>query len=157
MPVKTVIISCDDIFSLPAGRHQQGSAVVYSNKRNSYEYISTILAAIETEGSAYAAEVIKSIEREVGERLTQFGALLIEDLKSAQEVYVYVGYMEFFEATKLINYARSLGKKVYMVACDCEKARKEEFAKSTGVDVIWSSSCGAHRELRDIFLASAKK
>ncbi|MFC1645250.1 hypothetical protein ACFL08_04455 [Patescibacteria group bacterium] len=122
---KVLVVTYNEIRGFESGRHETDEAIMYVDYHGRSKYTRILNVAID-----------KADEDMQG---------FLEDLQSIDKVYVYVGFANMYEPGRcLIDDLKSLGKEVFMVACDCDWNKKKIFARKLGVELI-EIGCGGYR------------
>lgn len=151
---KVMVVSYNSIGEFPAGRFAMGNAVAYSGTQDYVDYAMASLAAAATGSLELAASACNAQKRAAEAILSRLQEEMAEDLQNVEVVYVYVGLSAMKGALAFIQSLQEMKKTVHMVACDCDRAAKVDFARRLGVDVIWSE-CGGKIECEEIFKKAA--
>lgn len=123
-----MIVTYNAMKSVPVGRHENGKVIVYSGDYGRAKY-----TGIPFVGSDQKTDA----ERKMAELKQD----LAVDTQNIDEAYVYVGSAAMHGAMELIRDLLKAGKKVHMVACDCDSETKRQFAKNLSLPWI-ESECG---------------
>lgn len=125
---KIMIVTYNAMQGVPVGRHENGKVIVYSGDYGRAKY-----TGIPFVGSDQKTDA----ERKMAELKQD----LAVDTQNIDEAYIYVGSAAMHGAMELIRDLLKVGKKVHMVACDCDGATKRQFANNLSVPWI-ESECG---------------
>lgn len=150
MPAKVMVVSYNNIGHLPVGRFEHDNAVAYSAEWGFEEFADAGMLAVMTGSPAVLGSVVDASQEAAESALSGLEARLANDLPSVEVVYVYVGQTAMDAAMKFIRKLQSLGKTVHMIACDCNQRTKVNFAKTLGIDIIWTV-CGGEDKCGEIF------
>jgi len=96
---------------------------------------------------------IGSEKRRVRDAEEELGALVhglkTKDLDSVDQIIAYVGKCGFDRAVKVIERFVNEGRKVTMVACDCNWSAKQHIASRLGIPLV-ECSCGGESKMGEI-------
>jgi len=148
--LKTMVVSYNPIHGAKLGRFEKGSAVAYSADYDWRDYAEAVVMAFAV-GSPGIIDSTCSEQHDAAENaLSNLAESLAQDLGTIEVIYVYVGVSAMDGAMKFIKKVQELGKKVHMIACDCERDVKERFAQKLGIDITWTC-CGGEDKCGEIF------
>lgn len=126
---KFLVVSYSVIPGIPVGRHELCNTIVYStnyrppNARRRWTSPNVIELELQLEMDIYNKDIV--------------------------EAYVYLSVAMMNGAMDLIRALRRAGKKVRMVACDCEHEIKQRFAED--LDLRWiKSECGGRETCAEL-------
>ena len=145
MSGKTMLVTYNRMEGIPIGRHEEGGVVVYSGDYGRSKYSALAPLFLTPLGGALACEQ----ERAAETTLASVANDLSVDIPNIDSAYVYVGVAAMNGAMELIRGLQAAGKKVTMVACDCDEETKSQFADDLGIKVIWSE-CGGRTTCADL-------
>ncbi len=126
---KRLLVTYNAMDGIPTGRHEVGNVIVYSGDygRQKYAGVPGIPPEQAREAEAKVAELRQDIA---------------VDVDNIDEAWVYVGQAAMGGAVELIRDLQRMGKKIHMIACDCDKTAKENLAASLRIiKIIWCE-CG---------------
>ena len=128
MAKKILIVTYNAMHDVPVGRHENGKVIVYSGDYGRAKY-----TGIPFVGSNQKTDAEK--------KMAELKQDLAADTQDIDEAYVYVGAAAMHGAMELIRDLLKVGKKVHMVACDCDCEAKRQFADNFSIPWI-ESECG---------------
>jgi hypothetical protein len=125
---KIMIVTYNAMRGVPVGRHENGNVIVYSGDYGRAKY-------------AGIPFIPSQQEEEAERKMSELKQDLVADVQNIDEAYIYVGAAAMNGAMALIRDLIKIGKKVHMVACDCDFRIKQQFAEEHSLKWI-ESECG---------------
>ena len=129
----TIILTYRTVTGFPDGIHGDGRLIVHSANDRHYEDF------VRTDMEERAPGILHSLMHKIYNR---------EGFDNVDMIYVYAGVNAMDQALHAASNLAGLSN-VTLVACRCQKEKKERFAKDNGIEIIFSN-CGAQDTLGDI-------
>ncbi len=135
MSGKVLIATYNKIYGIPLGWYEKGNVLVYAGD---YGHGTEYFSSMHQQVKAAKEEVLREKEE------------VLKRLQGIEKAYVYVGMTALNESLGLISELKSTGIEVVMVACNCQRRAKTQFAKENSVKVEFIRECGGRMYLAEL-------